>query len=73
MTNEDEKILIQTPVYYPFAETIKDNKRTLVTNELVRDENGYYTMNFADLEEKLSDEKVTLFILCSPHNPVGRV
>ena len=72
MTNEDEKILIQTPVYYPFAETIKDNKRTLVTNELVRDENGYYTMNFADLEEKLSDEKVTLFILCSPHNPVGR-
>ncbi len=73
MTNEDEKILIQTPVYYPFAETIKDNNRTLVTNELVRDENGYYTMNFDDLEEKLSDEKVTLFILCSPHNPVGRV
>ena len=73
MTNEDEKILIQTPVYYPFAETIKDNNRTLVTNELVRDENGYYTMNFTDLEEKLSDEKVTLFILCSPHNPVGRV
>ena len=73
MTNEDEKILIQTPVYYPFAETIKDNNRTLVTNELVRDENRYYTMNFDDLEEKLSDEKVTLFILCSPHNPVGRV
>ena len=73
MTNEDEKILIQTPVYYPFAETIKDNNRTLVTNELVRDENGYYTMNFDDLEEKLSDEKVTLFIFCSPHNPVGRV
>ena len=73
MTNEDEKILIQTPVYYPFAETIKDNNRTLVTNELIKDENGYYTMNFDDLEEKLSDEKVTLFILCSPHNPVGRV
>ncbi len=73
MTNEDEKILIQTPVYYPFAETIKDNNRTLVTNELIRDENGYYTMNFKDLETKLSDEKTTLFILCSPHNPVGRV
>ena len=73
MTKENEKILIQTPVYYPFAETIKDNNRTLVTNELVRDENGYYTMNFTDLEEKLSDEEVTLFILCSPHNPVGRV
>lgn len=73
MTNADEKIMIQTPVYYPFAETIRDNNRTLVTNELVRDENGYYTMDFKDLENKLSDEKTTLFILCSPHNPVGRV
>lgn len=73
MTNADEKIMIQTPVYYPFAETIRDNNRTLVTNELLRDENGYYTMDFKDLENKLSDEKTTLFILCSPHNPVGRV
>lgn len=73
MTNENEKILIQTPVYYPFAETIRDNNRTLAINELVRDENGYYTMDFKDLENKLSDEKTTLFILCSPHNPVGRV
>lgn len=73
MTKEDEKILIQTPVYPPFAESVKNRNRTLVTNELIKDENGYYTMDFEDLEEKLSDEKVTLFILCSPHNPVGRV
>ena len=73
MTKEDEKILIQTPVYPPFAESVKNGNRTLVTNELIKDENGYYTMDFEDLEEKLSDEKVTLFILCSPHNPVGRV
>lgn len=73
MTKEDEKVLIQTPVYPPFAESVKTGKRTLVTNELVKDENGYYTINFEDLEKKLSDEKVTLFIMCSPHNPVGRV
>ncbi|MCF2625787.1 pyridoxal phosphate-dependent aminotransferase [Fusobacterium perfoetens] len=73
LTKEDEKVLIQTPVYPPFAESVKNGKRTLVTNELVKDENGYYTMDFEDLERKLSDEKVTLFILCSPHNPVGRV
>lgn len=73
MTKEDEKVLIQIPVYPPFAESVKTGKRTLVTNELVKDENGYYTIDFEDLEKKLSDEKVTLFIICSPHNPVGRV
>ena len=73
MTKEDEKVLIQTPVYPPFAESVKTGKRTLVTNELLKDENGYYTIDFEDLEKKLSDEKVTLFIICSPHNPVGRV
>lgn len=73
MTKEDEKVLIQSPVYYPFTSVVKDNNRELVVNDLVKDENGYYTIDFEDLEEKLSDEKVTLFIMCSPHNPVGRV
>ena len=73
LTKEDEKVLIQTPVYPPFAESVKNGKRTLVTNELIKDENGYYTIDFEDLEKKLSDEKVTLMILCNPHNPVGRV
>ncbi|MDP0493248.1 MAG: MalY/PatB family protein [Fusobacterium sp. JB021] len=73
MTKEDEKILIQSPVYYPFSSVVKDNNRQLVINDLIKDENNYYTINFEDLEKKLSDEKVTLFILCSPHNPVGRV
>ena len=73
MTKTDEKVLIQSPVYYPFASVVKDNGRELVNNNLLRDEKGYYTIDFKDLEEKLSDEKVTLFILCSPHNPVGRV
>lgn len=73
MTKADEKVLIQSPVYYPFASVVKDNGRELVKNNLLRDEKGYYTIDFKDLEEKLSDKKVTLFILCSPHNPVGRV
>ena len=73
LTKEDEKVLIQIPVYPPFAASVKTGKRTLVTNELIKDENGYYTIDFEDLEKKLSDEKVTLMILCNPHNPVGRV
>ena len=73
LTKEDEKVLIQIPVYPPFAASVKTGKRTLVTNELVKDKNGYYTIDFEDLEKKLSDEKVTLMILCNPHNPVGRV
>ena len=73
LTKEDEKVLIQIPVYPPFAASVKTGKRILVTNELIKDENGYYTIDFEDLEKKLSDEKVTLMILCNPHNPVGRV
>lgn len=73
LTKETDKILIQSPVYPPFASSAKDNGRTLVENNLVKDENGYYTVDFEDLEKKLSCEDVTLFILCNPHNPVGRV
>lgn len=73
LTKETDKILIQSPVYPPFASSVKDNGRTLVENNLVKDENGYYTVDFEDLEKKLSCEDVTLFILCNPHNPVGRV
>lgn len=73
LTKESDKILIQSPVYPPFASSVKDNGRTLVENNLIKDESGYYTIDFDDLEKKLSCEEVTLFILCNPHNPVGRV
>lgn len=73
MTKADEKVLIQSPVYYPFSSVVKENGRELVVNELVKDEAGYYTIDFEDFEKKVSDEKVKLFIMCSPHNPVGRV
>lgn len=73
MTKVDEKVLIQSPVYYPFSSVVKENNRELVVNELIKDEEGYYTIDFEDFEKKVADEKVTLFIMCSPHNPVGRV
>lgn len=71
-TKPGESVLIQEPVYYPFARSIKNNDRRIVNNELVyRD--GTYTINFEELETLIIKEEVKLMILCSPHNPVGRV
>lgn len=70
-TEPGDPILIQPPVYAPFSQAIKKNNRKLVTNPLKYD-NGRYSIDFDDLQKKL-DEGVKLFILCSPHNPVGRV
>lgn len=72
LTNEGDSVLIQNPVYYPFTEVIIDNNRKLVNNSLVR--NGKkYEIDFEDFENKIIENNVKLFILCSPHNPVGRV
>jgi cystathionine beta-lyase len=71
-TEPGEPVLIQTPVYYPFFEIIRDNCRRLVTNPLAY-ENGSYTIDFEDFERKIAENSLKLFILCSPHNPVGRV
>lgn len=71
-TKEDEAVLIQQPVYYPFSETVLANKRKLVNNALVY-ENSQYRMDFEDFEAKVTENKVKLFLLCSPHNPIGRV
>lgn len=65
-------VLIQQPVYYPFPESITDNGRKVVVNELVY-ENGSYRVDFEDFEQKIQEQDVKIFILCSPHNPVGRV
>lgn len=72
LTEPGDCVLIQPPVYYPFYEVVRDNGRRLVTNELVYAD-GRYTIDFADFEQKLAGQKVKLFLLCSPHNPVGRV
>ena len=66
-----ERVLVQPPVYHPFYSSISDNGRQLVVNPL-KLQDGRYTMDFEDLEAKLL-EGVKMMILCSPHNPVGRV
>lgn len=72
-TKAGDGVLIQQPVYYPFTEVIEDNGRKVVSSDLVLGEDGKYHIDFADFERKAAKEKVTLFLLCSPHNPVGRV
>lgn len=67
-----EGVIIQRPVYGPFTQVIERNHRTLINNALV-DNDGYYTIDFADFEAKAKEPQNKLFILCSPHNPVGRV
>ena len=71
-TKEGEAVIIQQPVYYPFSEMIIANNRKLVNSPLVLKE-GRYEIDFEDFEKKIVKNNVKLFILCSPHNPVGRV
>ncbi len=74
-SNLGDGIVIQTPVYYPFKKLIKANGRRVVESSLVKDvkNSGRYVMDYADLELKVSAPDVSMMILCSPHNPVGRV
>ena len=71
-TKEGDAVIIQQPVYYPFSECILENGRKLVNSQLIY-ENGSYRMDYEDFEEKVVRNHVKLFLLCSPHNPVGRV
>jgi cystathionine beta-lyase len=71
-TEPGDGVLIQKPVYYPFSEVILDNDRKIVNNPLVY-KDGRFTIDFEDFENKITGNKVKLFLLCSPHNPVGRV
>jgi cystathionine beta-lyase len=72
LTKEGDAVLIQRPVYYPFTSSILDNGRKLVNNPLIYSD-GQYFIDFKDFEDKILQNHVKLFILCSPHNPVGRV
>lgn len=72
LTEPGDSVLIQTPVYYPFMSAIEDQGRKLVRSELVNT-NGIYTVDFEDFERKITEEAVRVFILCSPHNPIGRI
>lgn len=70
-TDIGDKVLMQTPIYYPFYSSINDNKRQLIVNSL-KNNNGYYEIDFEDLEKKFGSG-VKIMIFCSPHNPIGRV
>ncbi len=67
-----DRVIIQPPVYYPFKQSIEENGRCLLQNELIY-KNNQYSINFEDLEELCKQKRVKMLILCNPHNPVGRV
>ena len=73
LTEPGDGVIIQRPVYGPFSSTIEGTGRTIVNNQLISDDEGYYTMDFEDLEQKCKDPDNKLLMLCSPHNPVGRI
>lgn len=71
LTQKNDKIMIQEPVYSPFHSIVESNERSLVISPLVKLDDGSYVMDYEDIEAKIKDVKI--FILCNPHNPVGRV
>ena len=72
LTKENDAVLINQPVYHPFHAAITQNNRKLINSPLIL-KDGHYEIDFADLEEKIKTHKVKAAVLCSPHNPVGRV
>ncbi len=72
-TKENDAVLIQQPVYYPFSEVIRDNGRVVVSSDLYLGEDRRYHIDFSDFEEKIIAHDIKLFLLCNPHNPSGRV
>lgn len=73
LTEPGDSVIIQQPVYYPFSSLIRHNGRKVISSDLVRDAEGHYSMDYDDFEQKVIRHDVKLFILCNPHNPVGRV
>ncbi len=72
ITKPEDAVIVLTPVYYPFLHAVENNRRRLITSDLINTD-GVYTINFQDFEQKIIENHVSLFILCSPHNPAGRV
>ena len=72
MTTAGENIVIQTPVYNVFFNSIRNNGRNVLESRL-RWDNGQYRIDFEDLEEKFKNPQTTMMILCNPHNPIGKI
>ncbi|MBK5252858.1 MAG: pyridoxal phosphate-dependent aminotransferase [Peptostreptococcaceae bacterium] len=73
LTDEGDGIIIQEPVYYPFATQIKGTNRKIVSNKLLCDFENNYSIDFIDFEKKARDRHNKIFMLCNPHNPVGQI
>ncbi len=71
-TNPGDRILIMTPVYRPFYNSIRENGRVIVNHQLARDVDGRYSIDF-DLLESQIDKRTKMMMMCNPHNPAGRV
>lgn len=72
-TQKEDAVMIMQPVYHPFKNAVVRNHRKLVAHELLTDEQGRFQIDFEKMEEQIRTENVKLFILCTPHNPGGRV
>ena len=70
-TNPGDGVIVQTPIYYPFMDGIRNNGRTMVVNQL-QENDGYYTINFEELEQQVKDPANKILIMANPHNPTGR-
>jgi cystathionine beta-lyase len=73
LTAPGDGVIVMQPVYYPFAASVRDTGRKLVVSELAIGADGRYEADMADFEAKIAENGVKAFILCSPHNPGGRV
>ena len=71
-TEPQDRVLVLTPVYYPFLHAVRDNERTLVACQLVH-QDGQYSVDLAAFEAAIAENQVRMFIMSSPHNPVSRV
>ena len=72
LTKENDGVMLLTPVYHTFFNVIKNNKRQVVTSDLIKDNNNYL-INYQDVEEKIKTANVKALIFCNPHNPMGRI
>lgn len=72
-TDKGDAILIREPVYMHFKELILASGRKTISRDLIRKEDGRYSIDFSDFERKIQENQIKLFFLCNPHNPVSRV
>ena len=71
-TQPGDNIVVQMPAYHPFHAIIPNSGRHILGNKLILQENGSYDIDFANLEELLSQKRTSMFLLCNPHNPTGK-